>query len=1248
MNNISETTSKAPSSMQSQLATNLTITYPEQLPICEKKADIIALIHQHQVIILAGETGSGKTTQIGKMCLQAGRGIQGMIGHTQPRRIAAKTIANRIAEELQVGLGGEVGCQVRFQDQTSPSTRIKLMTDGILLSELHADRMLKRYDTLIIDEAHERSLNIDFILGFLKQLLPKRPDLKLIITSATIDVERFSQHFNQAPIIEVSGRTFPVDTVYLPPEEINPEDEGNMAANVVCAMQEIMALERDGQGYRQGDVLVFLPGEREIRETAIALRKSQIPHLEILPLYARLSQSEQQRIFAQSPLRRVVLATNVAETSITVPGIRYVIDTGLARISRYSYRSKVQRLPIEAISKASANQRQGRCGRTSPGICLRLYSQQSFNLRPQFTQAEILRTNLAQVILQMLNLNLPNIAGFPFLDKPDNRYIRDGFKLLEEIGAVTKQHKLTPLGRLLNQLPIDPRLGRMVIAANDLGCTKEVMLIVSGLSVQDPRERPGDKQQQATQAHARFIDPRSDFIAFINLWQYVEDLRQALSQNQWRKQLQKEFISVMKIREWRDIHHQLHLSVKQAGLTINQKPASTDSIHQAILAGLLSQISQKEENREYLGARGRHYQLFPGSGLFKKPPAWMMSAELVETSKLYARINAQIEPHWALTYAKHLLKFHYSEPAWSSKTGHVMAKRRTSLYGLTLIDNERVSYTSIDPCVCHPIFIRQALVQGGYEKIAKDAPLFWQHNQQVIAEIVSLEAKARRCDILVDDEAIYAFYAAKIPAQITNFDQFEQWRKKQEANQPEFLYFDKSSLMLHSANTITQTQFPDTLSVGNHCLPLTYHFEPGHINDGVTLHIPLALLNQLSEAPPEWLVPGLLQEKCVELLKSLPKAKRKQLVPIPQFVHEILSNAPDNNTSLYQFLGDALRQKGVIVSVEELKNLVLDDYYRMNFHIHDEHGELIAQGRHLPTLKETCQPHIQEMLSPPPEAAEVVCYTRWEFGSLNQQCIEKSGVSMIVYPAIIDLGDAVTVSLVDTPEKASTLSHQGIIRLLWFAQEKSIKYLHKALFQGNQLSLILASFGLGESFKADVIDHVLAYTFLQQNLPDNAEAFQQCIAKHETDLIGNAHQLEQLLTTIFKLKQQVQKQLKVRNSLANLASIQDIQQQLAGLFHAHLLKTPLTQLKHYPRYLKAILHRLDRLEKDKISLDEIQRFEAPLRKRLDDDFSQLDLYPEFVHYRWLLEEYRVSLFAQHLKTAETVSAKRLKEAWSKG
>lgn len=1221
------------------------ISYPEELPICDKKDEIIHLIKNHQVMILAGETGSGKTTQIGKLCLQAGQGTHGMIGHTQPRRIAAKTIASRIAEELKVPLGEQVGCQIRFHDQTSPSTLIKVMTDGILLSELQSDRLLKRYDTLIIDEAHERSLNIDFILGFLKQLLPRRPDLKIIITSATIDVERFSHHFNHAPIIEVSGRTYPVETVYLPPDELNPDDEGNLAANVVAAMKEITELERVGQGFRQGDVLVFLPGEREIRETSVALRKSQIPHLDILPLYARLSSREQQKIFSSSPLRRVVLATNVAETSITVPGIRYVIDTGVARISRYSYRSKIQRLPIERISKASADQRKGRCGRTSPGICLRLYAHQEFELRSDFTEAEILRTNLAQVILQMLNLNIHNITDFPFIDKPDNRYVRDGFKLLEEIGAVTSHHKLTQLGRKLYRLPIDPRLGRMVLAAHDLGCLKEVMLIVSGLSIQDPRERPGDKQQQATQAHARFLDPHSDFISILNLWQYIEELRQNLSQNQWRKQLQREFISVMKVREWRDIHHQLHLTIKELGLRVNQQTASAESIHRALLSGLLSHISQKEDNREYLGARGRHYFLFPGSGLYKKPPAWIMSAELVETSKLYARLNAKIEPQWALSYAKNLIKYHYAEPAWSSKTGHVMAKRRTSLYGLTLVDNERVSYTKIDPDICHELFIREALAQGGYEKCFKSPPSFWQHNQQAIADIIALEAKSRRCDILVDEEKINEFYLSKTPSHITNVAQFEQWRKQQEANNPQLLYFNQTDIMLHDAGGITQVQFPDQLLINDHNLSLTYHFEPGHSDDGVTLHIPLALLNQVPSTIPEWLVPGLISEKCTELLKSLPKAKRKQIVPIPNFVHALLSQHPNHEDSLFQIISDALRQKGVIVSIDELNALPIDDYYRMNFHVEDEQGKLIAKGRDLSFLKQQCQVELEELICPTPEIKEEVHYTNWQFGPLTKRIIEKGGVNMITYPAIVDLGDAVTIRLVDTEEKSAILSRQGIIRLLWFALAKPIKYLSKELFRGNQLSLILASLGLGESFKTDLIEHLLSYTFLQDGLPDNKDSFQHCIEQHERDLITNANQYERLLTTIFKLKQQVHKVLKAQNTLAHLDSIQDIQHQLAGLFHPNLLQTPFSQLKHFPRYLKAILYRLEKLAKDKPGLREIQALEKPLLDQLNNDLSQIYNHPSLVRYRWLLEEYRVSLFAQQLKTVETVSTKRLKSAW---
>lgn len=1225
------------------------IEYPDNLPISDKAGEILSLIQNHQVCIIAGETGSGKTTQIPKICLQAGRGTAGLIGHTQPRRLAATTVAARIAEECKIQLGQQIGYQVRFNDKTADTTLIKLMTDGILLAEIQHDRYLTQYDTLIIDEAHERSLNIDFILGFIKQLLPKRPDLKVIITSATIDVDRFSNHFDQAPILEVSGRHYPVETRYLPPQDLNENGDGDLATTIVNALHEIIHMEQAGEAYRHGDVLVFLPGERDIRETSLALKKARFEHMEVLPLYARLSQSEQQRIFKKHAMRRIVLATNVAETSLTVPGIRYVIDTGLARISRYSSRSKVQRLPIEAISQASANQRLGRCGRTAPGICLRLYSQQDFDSRPEFMQAEILRTNLAAVILQMLQLGLGKVEDFPFIDKPETRNIKDGFHLLSEVGAIDNTLQLTRMGRQMSQLPIDPRLGRMVIAAEKLGCLTEVLIIVSGISSQDPRERPGDKQQQATQAHARFNESGSDFLSLLSLWHYFEELRLTLSQNQLRKRFKKEFLSYLRLREWRDIHHQLLLSVKSIKLVLNPKGASSDTIHRALLAGLLSHIGEKQERRLYLGARNRQFHLFPGSSLNKKPPQWLMSAELVETSKLYARVCGEIDPEWVLDYAGQLIKKNYSDPAFSTRTGHVMATCRISLYGLTIQDKKRVTYSQIDPELCHQLFIRQALVEGAYAKHKKSLPPFWLYNAKLIAEVNELEAKSRRCDILVDDDTLYQFFADKIPQEVNNIASFDKWRKLQEQSNEALLHFDKSLLMRHNASDINEGQFPEQLIINQHSVELNYHFEPEHQDDGVTAIIPLTLINQLPANYFEWLVPGLLTEKCIELLKSLPKNLRKQLVPIPNFVANMLNTRYDKKQSLYQFISQTIQQrKGILLSEQLLKDIVIDDYYLMNFHVIDAKKEVIAKGRQLESLLEQCKPHIKHVIDQVKPKKDERRYTLWEFGSITSRTLTKHDISMLVFPILNDHGDSVSLEMCDNEIEATLRNKLGIIRLLWLNLPKQIKYLKKELFHSNRSSLLLTRLGYGNDFIDALICQVLDVTFLSHGCPNDAKSFDRCIESHQGKLIANANNYEQLLLSVFDYKAQVDKQIKQHKLLTTLDSLKDIKLQLQGLFYDDTLNTPYHQLNHYPRYLKAILYRLEKMQynpKELQGLAEMKTLQQRLLTAINDDFSNLANHPQYHHYRWLLEEYRVSLFAQHLGTAEKVSNKRLDKVW---
>lgn len=856
------------------------IDYPAELPVVERREDISRAIENHQVVIIAGETGSGKTTQLPKICLQLGRGSEGRIGHTQPRRLAARTVAARIAQELGEEVGACVGYQVRFTDKVGADTRVKLMTDGILLAEIQRDRLLKQYDTLIIDEAHERSLNIDFLLGYLKQLLPQRPELKLIITSATIDVESFSEHFENAPVIEVSGRSFPIETHYL--ESVGEDAEP--AGEIVAGVESILAREYGDPG----DVLVFLSGEREIREAAKALRDRSLPGVDVLPLYARLSQAEQNRVFETGKRRgvRIVLATNVAETSLTVPGIRYVIDTGLARLSRYSYRTKVQRLPIEPVSQASANQRQGRCGRVAAGVCLRLYSEQDFEGRPEFTEPEIQRTSLSSVILRMLRLGLGDIDQFPFINPPDSRLVRDGYKQLEELGAVEPGGTLTASGRRMADLPVDPRFARMLLAAAELGCLSEMLVITSALSVQDPRERPAEKQQASDEKHRRFWDEKSDFVVWLKLWEYYEEQRQELSQNRLRKLCKQEYLAYMRMREWRDVHFQLTVACRQAGLRKASSPADFEAVHRALLTGLLGNIAQWQEGHEYLGARNRKLQIFPGSSQFKKRPKWLLAAEIVETSKVYARCVAAIDPRWALDINPALLKLHYYEPRWQARSGRVMAYQRISLYGLTLVDKQSVHYGPIDTAASREILVRSALVEGR----TRQPPAFLRYNMKLVQELEQLESRFRRRDLLVDEQVLFDFYAERLPANITTLGRLKGWLKKN-AGADHSLRMQRQQLLLRSVDEDIGNQFPDQLIWIDLELALSYHFEPGHVADGVSLTIPVGLLNRVPRFRFEWLVPGLLREKCIQMVKGLPKALRKNLVPVPDFVDRAMATS---------------------------------------------------------------------------------------------------------------------------------------------------------------------------------------------------------------------------------------------------------------------------------------------------------------------------------------------------------------------
>lgn len=1243
------------------------IEFPN-LPVCEKREEIAQIIANNQVVVLAGETGSGKTTQIPKICLTIGRGVKGLIGHTQPRRIAANTVANRIAEELKTTLGEKVGYQVRFSDQSNENTLIKVMTDGILLAEIQHDPFLNKYDTLIIDEAHERSLNIDFLLGYLKQLLPKRPDLKLIITSATIDLERFSQHFNNAPIIEVSGRTYPVEVWYRPLYEFEGSDESenepDQYAAIVDAVHEIELHEKTGSGARGGDIVIFLSGEREIREAAEALRKAQFAHMEVIPFYARLSLAEQQKVFAPHTGRRIVLATNVAETSITVPGIRYVIDPGFARISRYSYRTKVQRLPIEPVSQASANQRKGRCGRVAEGICIRLYSEEDFNSRPAFTDAEILRTNLAAVILQMLQLRMGDIHKFPFIDAPDHRLISDGFKLLEELHAVNTKNQLTPVGQQLSKLPLDPRLARMLLSAQEQSCVRELLIIASALSVQDPRERPSEKQQAADQMHRRFWAEHSDFLGFVGLWDYFETQRQELSQNQLRKLCKKEFLSYLRLREWRDVHHQLCVAVKDLGVRVNSEPANYESIHKALLTGLLGNLGVNHEEREYLGARNRKFSIFPGSSLVKKTPKWIMAAELIETSKLFAHTVAKIEPEWITAAAEHLIKRQHFEPHYDSRSGQVMVFEKITLYGLTIVEKKSVSYSHIDPAQCREVFIRAALVEGQYDQHPKRKSLrnknpetdFFAHQLQLLAELEELESKARRRDIVVDEQVIFDFYNERIPVHVVNLAGFEAWRKKAEQEKPKLLFLTREILMRHGAGDITQAQFPNELEWRGMVFPLSYHFEPNHAFDGVSIHVPMSVLHQVPEQRLEWLVPGMLREKCIGLIKSLPKNLRKHFVPVPDVVDKILATlAPDNKPLSEALTLQLKRLTGVDIPKEAWLETSVDDYYRFNIHVVDDKGKIIACGRDLAPLRDKYRERVQQNIQSAATDIERDGITAWDFAELPQAIqLPRGGISIRAYPALVDKQTSVALQVLDNPLQALDLTQRGITRLIFLALNQTVKYLQKELLKGQEVALTLAGIGNRDQVADDLIMAAIKQLALadQQQLPRSHAAFEVAVNLVKDKLILQAQELASQLIASLKLLVEIKKQLKQQKNMLMLAfTISDINHQLTQLFYPGLVyKTPALWLHQYPKYMRGIQQRLEKAalnpQKDKLQLAEVgphwQRLVDYLAKEGDYRLAQNS---ELLDYRWWIEELRISLFAQTLKTQVPVSDKRLDKQW---
>ncbi|MBE1464699.1 ATP-dependent RNA helicase HrpA [Kibdelosporangium phytohabitans] len=1212
------------------------ITYPDQLPVSQRRDEILAAVRDHQVVIVAGETGSGKTTQLPKICLELGRGVRGTIGHTQPRRLAARTVAERIAEELGIELGATVGYKVRFNDQISDSTAVKLMTDGILLAEIQSDRMLSQYDTLIIDEAHERSLNIDFILGYVKQLLPKRPDLKVIITSATIDPERFSRHFGDAPIVEVSGRTYPVEVRYRPvidPDDPDADEDRDQTQAILDAVDELAA---EGPG----DILVFLSGEREIRDTAEALTKQDLKNTEILPLYARLSFAEQHRVFQSHRGRRIVLATNVAETSLTVPGIKYVIDPGTARISRYSNRLKVQRLPIEAVSQASANQRKGRCGRVSEGICVRLYTPDDFDARPEFTDPEILRTNLASVILQMTAAGLGDIAAFPFIDPPDKRNIADGVNLLQELGAL-EPSGLTQLGRKLAQLPVDPRLARMVLAADRNGCVHEVMVITAALSIQDPRERPQDKQEQAQQSHARFVDKTSDFLSYLNLWEYLRDKQKELSGNRFRKLCKAEFLNYLRVREWQDIYSQLRQ-------VMDVKPPSPGGevdavrVHQSLLAGLLSHVGLRDpQKQDYIGARGARFAVFPGSALFKKPPQWVMAAELVETSRLWGRIAARIEPDWVEPLATHLVKRTYSEPHWERKQGAVMATERVTLYGIPIVANRKVNYGRIDPELSREMFIRSALVEGDWETRHK----FFHDNRKLLTEVEELENRARRRDLLVDDETLFDFYDQRIGKDVVSGRHFDTWWKKTRGEQPELLTFPTEMLLNANAKTVTPQAFPDDWERDGLTMRLSYQFEPGRKDDGVTAHIPLPVLNQVSADGFAWQVPGLREEIITALLKSLPKQVRRNFVPAPDWAKAILHRITDlGEESLLDVVERQIKAlSGIAVARADWDLSKVPDHLRVTYRVVDERRKLLAEGKDLGDLKRRLQPKMRETLSSAAGEIERKGLRTWEIGTLPKMLRqEQHGFTVTAYPALVDAVTAVDVRMFETEAEQRASMWQGTRRLLLLNTASPLKYVLGRMSNTAKLALSANPHRDMQDFFDDCIacavDKIVADA---GGVAWTAEAFKALQDKVRTQLNPTVLEAVNQVQAALAAYNSVQTRLSAMGGKRIEPSLHDIRQQLSRLvYRGFVTATGYDQLPSLVRYLRGIELRLDKLpERPDRDLEWAQ-----IAQDVWQAYRELPDSPEARRIRWMIEELRLSYFAQSIKTAYAVSEKRIYRA----
>lgn len=1235
------------------------------LPVTEHGEELVRAVRDNRVVIVCGETGSGKTTQLPKIAMMAGRGETGMIAHTQPRRIAASSVAKRIAEELKTNLGDVVGYKVRFTDKTHSGATIKLMTDGILLAETQTDPLLRAYDTVIIDEAHERSINIDFLLGYLKRLLTKRADLKVIVTSATIDAERFAHHFadadgKPAPIFNISGRTYPVEIRWRPLDDVDEADDRTMLEAIENAVSE---LEMAGRG----DILVFLPGEREIRETEEFLRKTRVGKVEILPLFARLSASDQEKVFKPAGLRRIVLATNVAETSITVPGIRYVVDTGLARVKRYSYRSKVDQLLIEPVSQAAANQRAGRCGRVAEGICIRLYDEEDFARRPAFTDPEIFRTNLAAVILRAKALKLGDIREFPFLQAPPPRAIADGISILQELRALTPEGELTKIGRELSRLPVDPKLARMLLAGSEFGSLSELLIICSGLSVQDPRERPLDQQEAADRAHKELADERSDFLSFVKLWRWYEKAKAEKESNRkFDAELHRRFLSARRMREWRDVYNQLDTIVEELGWRKNTAPATYEEVHRALLSGLLGNIGSKSAESDfkappYLGARGIKFWLWPGSVRAKKSGRWIFAGEIVETSRLFARTLADVEPEWIEAAAGDLVRRHAGDPRWEKRRGEVVASERGTLYGLTLYKDRPVLYSRYDAVAAREVFIREGLVPGEIETRGA----FLSHNLRLVREIRELEHKTRRPDVLVDDEQIFAFYDEKLPADVCGTISFEAWRKEAEKKDPRLLYLSKEELMRHDATNATQQYYPKTLEMAGVTMALTYHFEPGSPRDGITLTVPVYALNQIDPVRCEWLVPGMVKEKAQALLKSLPQKIRRHCVPIADYAKAFYARCGEGQRTDRGFLTvlaeDIRETLSVPCTASDFKMEQLPPHLIMNFRVVDEHGRTLEMGRSLAQLRAELGGLAQDAFQSVAQADESVAkdlaegVTDWTFGELPELMeISRRGQTLIGHPALVDQGNVCSIEVFDDPVEAARTHRKGLRKLFRLVLREQVKYVERSLKDLGRVSMQAAVVpGLSRLFESadtlsrGVVDAVLEATALVDPLPTDEESFKARKEDVRGRLTLVAGEVARLLTTI--VTEATSLPMKLRRFTDAPELVRDVEEQLDALFPPDfLLAAPLSQLMHYPRYLKAIHYRLDRYRDDPKRDAERQAaltaLRVPYLRALAARRGVPD--PQLTDFRWLLEELRVSLYAQQLRTPMPVSVKRLERIWA--